>query len=81
MRDDRKLIAFCENVRYLRKQHRLTQKEMAQKLHIGISSLRALERGCFPPRLGVEMVFYIHKQFGVPPKRIFAPLQEMKENQ
>ena len=81
MGDDRELITFCDNVRYLRKRYRLTQTEMAKKLHIGIASLRALERGDFPPRLGVEVIFYIHKHFGVPPKRIFAPLQQMKENQ
>ena len=40
---------FLQNLAALRKQHHLTQKQMAQTLGIGIHSWRMIERGIMPP--------------------------------
>ena len=47
---------FCINVRSLRLLHKLSQKEMAQALGIGVKNLRKLEAGEIPPRLGTAVL-------------------------
>ena len=58
---------LCRNIQYLRKKHKLSQKEMAGRLRIGVGSLKKMEDGEIPPRLGVDFLFYVHKHFGVKP--------------
>ena len=58
--------SFCTLVRELRQQHKLSQKKMAELLHISVSSLRKLERGEMP-RISVRIFFHIHAVFGIPP--------------
>ena len=76
-----KLEMLCKNVRNLRKHYHLSQKEMAGRLHIGIESLKKLERGEVPPRLGINVLLYIYRHFGVTPNKIVTidVLQEIPQ--
>ena len=67
---------FCRNVHYLRKKNGLTQKETAKLLHIGVESLRKIEAGELPPRLGVEVLFYAQTAFSVPFSRLLAHIEQ-----
>ena len=61
--NDKEIKIFCENIKYLRKEQGLSKKEMAKKLGISTASLSILESGKLPPRLTVEPLFHIHKNF------------------
>lgn len=57
----------------LRKKYSLSQKVMAEKLGISVSTLRKIEKGIFPERIGVEIVFRINDEFGVSIRNQFSP--------
>ena len=59
---------FCFNVKWLRKQSGLSQKEMAHRLGIGVKSLAAVENGTIPRRMTIKIFFKIYDHFGVHPK-------------
>lgn len=63
---------FLFNLAALRKQHHLTQKQMAHILGIGIHSWRMIERGIMPPRLSTEVVYNAADAFGIPAARLFS---------
>lgn len=67
MVEDKDIEILCRNLLYLRKKRRLTQKEMAKLLGIGVGSLRRIERGELPPGVGCGMLFNAHSAFGIPP--------------
>ena len=69
-----KILIFSQNMKKIRKNAQLTQREMAQKLGISIASLSKIEKGILPPRLSCSILFRIHKEFGVHPKDLFEPL-------
>ena len=69
---DKEIKIFCENLKYLRKEKGLSKKEMAKKLGIGVQSLSVLESGRLPPRLSLEPLFNIHKNFGISSSEIFC---------
>ena len=66
--NERELKNFCRNVAWLRKQNGLSKREMAKRLGIGIATLDKIERGEFPSRMGIEVLFSIQKHFGISPK-------------
>ena len=74
MRDE--FANFCSNIRYLRRKNGLTQKQMAQKLHISENYVRKLERGQIPHRLGIDVIWHTHIAFGVPVQDILECLLE-----
>ena len=57
---------FLYNLVWLRKHHSLSKKEMAKRLGIGLWSLNKIERGELPPRLCCDIIFAVHKNFGIP---------------
>ena len=59
------VIIFCQNVKTLRKQNGLTQKEMAEKLGIGVKSLSLMENGIVPKRLSTEVIYKVSNCFDV----------------
>lgn len=65
---------FCNNVKKLRAKHKLTKKEMAKILHIGVGSLSKIESGIIPKLLGADIFFYIHEKFNITASRIVMPL-------
>lgn len=64
---------FCENIRLIREQNRLSHEEMAKRLGISKKSLLSIESGILPPRLSCSILFRIEREFGVSPKDMFAP--------
>ena len=69
-------IILRENIKYLRRKYKLTQKKMAEICHISVSYLRKIERNELPPRLGVKTVFFLTAYFKLLPKQLFYPLFE-----
>jgi DNA-binding XRE family transcriptional regulator len=76
MGSEKEIMAFCENVRYVRKKNGLSKKEMAKKLGIGVKSLELIESGSLPPRMSVRVVYMIYENFGILPKDIFYPIKQ-----
>lgn len=76
---EKELQAFCTNMRNLRKVRGMTQKEMAQALHISIGYVRRIEQGDVPIGLTCDVFYYIHRVFGVYPSQVvsehFEPAQ------
>lgn len=64
------LCFFCKNLKAVRKKNKLTQKEMAKILGIGVASLSSIERGKVPPRLKADIVIKIRQNFGILPSEI-----------
>lgn len=65
---------FMFNVAWLRKKYGLSKVKMAKLLGIGVGSLNKIEKGELPPRMSVDVVFNIHKHFGILPKKQFTKL-------
>ena len=64
---------FCNNIRRLRSTSNMTQKEFASLMGISVSSIRKLEKGEFPPRLGVQAMFRIQFAFHIPVRDLLKP--------
>lgn len=64
---------FSQKIKLIRAEHRLTQREMAQKLGISVNTLSKIEKGILPPRLSCSVIFRIQQQFGISPKDLFTP--------
>lgn len=58
---------FIHNVIYLRKQHHLSKKEMAQICEISVYALNRIEKGSFPSNITVDIFFNIQYHFGISP--------------
>ena len=72
---DKQFCNFCENIKTYRKKNKLSQKEMAKKLHIGVHSLRRLEQGNIPARVTVDVFFYFADLCNIPTSDIFKHRQ------
>ncbi len=67
-------LIFCQNIKKLREREKLSKKEMAKRLEIGVKSLTMLENGTIPKRLSCKFIFRIEDEFNILPKNIFKPL-------
>ena len=56
---------LLHNIRWLRKHHGLSKREMAKRLGIGLWSLNKIEKGELPPRLHCDILFAVQRVFGV----------------
>ncbi len=65
------LKAFCRNVYRLRKEHGLSQKEMARIMGVGVGSLRKVERGTVPPRMDILVLHNLTLHFSIPISSLF----------
>ena len=72
LRDE--LQCFCENIRQLRKEKKLSRYAMAKKLKIGVVTLRKIEQGIIPPRLSCKILLTIFDEFHIEPAKMFSPL-------
>lgn len=59
MKNNDYIKIFCDNVKELRKANRLSKREMADKLHIGLKTLDNIEKGILPNRLSLRIVFLL----------------------
>ncbi|MBQ8495473.1 MAG: helix-turn-helix transcriptional regulator [Clostridia bacterium] len=67
------LTNFCESIRCLRKQHKLSLTATAQRLGISVKTLKSIEQGIFPPRLSVRVIMRAQQCFDIPAKDLFSP--------
>ena len=74
MKNFENFLIFSQNMKKIRKDAQLTQKEMAHTLGISITSLSKIEKGILPPRLSCSILIRIHEEFGIHPKDLFEPL-------
>jgi transcriptional regulator with XRE-family HTH domain len=63
---------LLRNLNHLRRQHNLTQKQMAQTLGISITTWRKMEQGIMPPRLSSLVVYRVADAFGIPAIKLFS---------
>ena len=80
MKTDHSFEYFSENICYLRKANNLSQQQMAQILGIGLASLRTIESGKIPPRLGCDVLFHAARYFRLRPNDLFSPLSKNAPN-
>ena len=59
-------------------EHKLTQKEMALIIGIGIPTLRKLEQNILPARIRVSVIFNLCKHFNLLPDQLFSPLSRQQ---
>lgn len=72
MNTDRELKNFCRNVAFLRKEHGLTQAQMATIMNVGVGTVRSLERGIVPPRLNAYVLYRLHDHFHISVDSLFS---------
>ena len=63
---------FSHNVAWLQKHHGLSNKKMAEALKISTATLNKIKNGELPPRLGVEILYYIASEFKISPYEQFT---------
>lgn len=64
---------FGENIRFLRKAHGLTQKQMAQIMGISLYCLQKTEQGFFPNSLYMDALLRTARHFHLHPALLFTP--------
>ena len=72
---------LLRNLNHLRRQHHLTQKQMAQILGISITTWRKIEQGIMPPRLSTLVVYRAADAFGIPSFYLFLDSHEFERMQ
>lgn len=68
--------SFGDNLRLLRKVHRLSQKDMAKIMGVSIYCVRKAEQGVFPPSLHADALLALSHYFHLRPSTFFAPTEE-----
>lgn len=63
--------SFARNFLFLRRENKLTQKQMAEKLKTSIYTVRKIEHGTVPKKLSVKLLINIYQTFGVCAKELF----------
>ena len=76
MTHEEKLLAFCANIRYLRRTHGLSKRKMAGILGVGVNTITALENDIVPRRLGSSALVRASQYFTIPSGKLFSPLEE-----
>lgn len=76
MKTDSYLLAFCQNVRYLRKYHGLSRTAMARRIHISLRTLDSIESGVLPSKMDCQVLLHIQQEFHIPISQLFVPLNQ-----
>lgn len=64
------IFIIAENIKWIRNKNNLTLDEMAKILETSTYSLKKLERGILPKRLGADILFKIQSYFNIPAQDI-----------
>ena len=78
MHNTDELTLFMKNVSALRKSYGYTKSRMANILGISVKTLNKIEACEFPSRLTVNIIYNLHKHFGILPKNMFAEVDNTK---
>ena len=73
MTNYQEILYLGQHIKRIRKEYKLSQMEMARKLHVCVHTLSKIEKGILPPRMSCEFLFNIENQFGIHPKDLFKP--------
>ncbi|MBQ7875442.1 MAG: helix-turn-helix transcriptional regulator [Oscillospiraceae bacterium] len=76
---DNELYTFCKNIKYIRKKEKLSLSKMAHIMHISTNTLKKIENGEFPKRLGSSVLMNIYRYFGIMPSQQMIPISEDDE--
>ena len=71
MNCDKELAAFCENIKRIRLEKGLTQKEMSEILRLSACTYSKIEKGKISNRVGADVLIYINRAFGIMPSEMF----------
>lgn len=63
---------LLHNIAWLRKHHGLSNKKMAELLHISIPSLNKIENGVLPKRLSANVLFHLYNHFHLTPYELLT---------
>ena len=63
---------FCENIRNLRNEEKLSKTRMAKILGISIKTLTQIENGIVPNRVTCRLLFRIYDNFKILPSEIMT---------
>lgn len=72
MKHDIELQNLIYNIAWLRREHRISKKEMALLLGVGMVNMNKIEKGEVPRRLGASSVIALCQRFGVLSSDLFA---------
>jgi len=67
---------FGNNIRMLRKVHRLSQKRMAEIMEIPLSCLQKAEQGIMTDTLLADSIIRAARHFHLRPAQLFAPREQ-----
>ncbi|MBQ9745279.1 MAG: helix-turn-helix transcriptional regulator [Clostridia bacterium] len=67
---------LCENVKRLRKREKLSKKEMARIMGVGVRSITMLENGVMPVRMKADVLGRLKWRFGVTIEELFSKIIE-----
>lgn len=70
---------FGENLRFLRKKNRLTQKQLAKLLNVSTYCIQKAEQGIFVDSLYIDTLWDICRQFHLPITTLFTPQETWPE--
>ena len=68
----KQLENFMYNIVWLRNHNKLSKKKMSEILEISLWQLNKIEKGIFPKKIQVEMIFSIWHYFGIHPAIQFS---------
>ena len=69
------LDRFMKNLAWLRKEHGLSRREMAQRLGMSVGTLNKIESGRLPARLKVDVLGRVQVSFHIPISEQFTELE------
>ena len=73
---NKELEILMKNIKYIRNKNGLSKTEMARMLGIRINTLEKIENCIITKSLTVEIIYRIHKTFGISPSQQFKPLNK-----
>ena len=68
----REIENMKNNIVQLRKDYRLSKKQMTKIMGIGIKSFNKIENGEIPPKMKADVLFNIEEYFGITPVKLFS---------
>lgn len=71
------ILPICRNIRLLRKERGLTQRELAQLANLSAACLRDIEHGC--ANMTIKTLMRIAEGFGLSMTELFATTMEQEE--
>ncbi len=72
---EQKLQAFCKNVKAIRKNNNLTQRQSAEICGVSVSVIQKLEHGIIPSRASLKVMISVSRHFGCTVESLLVPFE------